>query len=145
MYLQAPDLIYLADEIDAVESGYKQSLKSTLQAAGKNPSSDDWNVLLASVSSMANSGLHGMSIVNNGNWTTKYTVPHDMHSVFLFQRGPDGAYPGFSPDTPSSRIGLTDVNGSSGTVRVSLIYIPELKAGTVIDYNRLVTYGWYMD
>lgn len=49
VYLDTQDLYFLSDEVDALENGYKSSLKSALQSIGQNPSSDDWNTLLNGV------------------------------------------------------------------------------------------------
>lgn len=54
VYLDTSDLLFLADDIDSLETSYKTSLKEQLKNNGYNPPNDDWDTLLGGVTSVVN-------------------------------------------------------------------------------------------
>lgn len=52
--MDTSDLLFLADDIDSLETSYKTSLKEQLKNNGYNPPNDDWDTLLGGVTSVVN-------------------------------------------------------------------------------------------
>lgn len=76
------------------------------------------------------------NVVNNGGYTKSYTVPTDMKDVIIYYYGRPDVNPDFSPAV-QYRV-LVDMGHSIDSGRnCRLIYITELKAGTVINYSGL--------
>lgn len=63
VYLDTLDLYNLADDMDSLESSYKNSLKDTLRQAGQNPSSDNWSDLLNVVENAAGPKMQLSNII----------------------------------------------------------------------------------
>lgn len=91
-------------------------------------------------------GYSSGDVVNNGNYTTTYTVPEDMKDVIVYYYGPDNASISFTPAAQYQvlmRVGH-QIDGDHTGYRVcNFLYLPDLKAGTVINYNGFVTHLWY--